>query len=216
MAESTNAAAAPDPRGSGSAADVPAMARRALAEVGAVFDRLPPSAAGDLSDAVLAARRVACFGVGREGLMVRAFCMRLMHLGFDAHVVGDMTTPPVGAGDLLVVSAGPGAFSTALALLGVAKDAGARTLVVTAQPDGAAARVADVVVHLPAQTMADDLPAGYDAGWRSAPPSAASVLPMGSLFEAVQFVFFDLVAIVLRERTGQTPAEMRARHTNLE
>jgi 6-phospho-3-hexuloisomerase len=182
------------------------MARRALAEVGAVFDTLPPEAADRLCDAVLTARRIACFGVGREGLMMRALCMRLMHLGFDAHVVGDMTTPPVGRGDLLLVSAGPGGFSTALALLGVARRAGATTLVVTAQPGGEAARAADLVVHLPAQTMADD----------QGPTGQTSLLPMGSLFEAAQLIFFDLVSILLRERTGQTPEQMRARHTNLE
>ena len=86
-----------------------------------------------LCDELQAARRIACYGVGREGLMMRALCMRLMHLGLDAHVVGDMTTPPVGMGDLLVVSAGPGAFSTVLALLGVAHSAGARTVVITAE-----------------------------------------------------------------------------------
>lgn len=185
-------------------ADVPALARRALAEVGAVFAALPADAADRLCAAILAAGRIACHGVGREGLMMRALCMRLMHLGLDAHVVGDVTTPPLGRGDLLLVSAGPGAFATVDALLGVARAAGATTLVVTAQPGGAAARAADVVVHLPAQTMADDR------------GGQANLLPMGSLYEAALLLFFDLVAILLRERTGQTPDAMRARHTNLE
>jgi 6-phospho-3-hexuloisomerase len=39
--------------------------------------------------------------------MVRALCWRLKHLGLDAHMVGDMTTP-VGAGDPLVASVGSG------------------------------------------------------------------------------------------------------------
>ena len=156
-----------------------------------------------LRDELLAARRIACYGVGREGLMMRALCMRLMHLGLDAHVVGDMTTPPVGAGDLLVVSAGPGAFPTVNALLGVARSAGARTVVVTAQPDGAAPRSADAVIHVRAQTMADDR-------------GGKSVLPMGSLYEAALLVFFDIVSILLRERTGQTMDGLRVRHTNLE
>lgn len=43
-----------------------------------------------------------------------------------------------------------------------------------------------------------------------------SLLPMGSLYEAVQLVFFDLISIMLRELSGQTPEQMRARHTNLE
>ncbi len=156
-----------------------------------------------LCDEVEAARRIACYGVGREGLMMRALCMRLMHLDFDAHVVGDMTTPPLRTGDLLLVSAGPGAFSTVQALLEVAGSAGARTVVVTAQPDGQAARTADVVIHLKAQTMANDR-------------GGSSILPMGSLYEAALLVFFDVVSVRLRERTGQTADVMRLRHTNLE
>ena len=136
--------------------DIPALARQACDEIAAVFTPATTDAANRLCDEIERARRIACYGVGREGLMMRAFCMRLMHLGFDAHVVGDMTTPPVGAGDLLMVSAGPGSFSTVLGLLGVAHEAGARTLVITAQPGGEAARRSDVTIHLPAQTMADD------------------------------------------------------------
>jgi 6-phospho-3-hexuloisomerase len=39
---------------------------------------------------------------------------------------------------------------------------------------------------------------------------------MGSLYEAAQLLFFDVISIMLRERSGQSPDEMRARHTNLE
>src|SRR5215469_16398122 len=91
---------------------VQVMARRALAEIEGVFNRLAPETTDRMCAAILSARRIACFGVGREGLMMKALCMRLMHLGLDAHVVGDMTTPPVARGDLLISSAGPGSFST--------------------------------------------------------------------------------------------------------
>ena len=46
--------------------------------------------------------------------------------------------------------------------------------------------------------------------------SSSALLPMNSLYEAVQLVFYDLVSIMLRERLNQTPLEMRGRHTNLE
>jgi 6-phospho-3-hexuloisomerase len=175
----------------------------ALDEIRAVLDGGADREADRLCDELLAAHRIATYGVGREGLMMRALCMRLMHLGLDAHVVGDMTTPHLGTGDLLVVSAGPGSFSTVDALLGVARDAGARTAVVTAQPDGPAPRSADTVIHLRAQTMADDR-------------GGASVLPMGSLYEGAMLIFFDVVSILLKERTAQTMDGMRGRHTNLE
>jgi len=180
------------------------LSHQALSEIEAVLKRVATDTTEHMCAEILAARRIACYGVGREGLMMKALCMRLMHLGLDTHMVGDMTTPPVGKGDLLVASAGPGSFSTVMALVGVAHEAGARTMIVTAQPEGPAPRAADLVIELPAQTMAND---------RGGP---ASLLPMGSLYEAAQLVFFDLISILLREKTGHTPDQMRARHTNLE
>ena len=183
--------------------DPDALLAGAVDEVRGALEAGAGAEAERLVDELLKAKRIATYGVGREGLMMRALCMRLMHLGLDAHVVGDMTTPHVGKGDLLVVSAGPGSFSTVNALLGVARDSGARTAVVTAQPDGPAPRSADTVIHIRAQTMADDR-------------GGASVLPMGSLYEAAMLIFFDIVSILVRERTGQTMDTMRGRHTNLE
>jgi len=175
----------------------------ALDEIRGVLEAGAATEVDGLCEELLKARLIACYGVGREGLMMRALCMRLMHLGLDAHMVGDMTTPALGKGDLLVVSAGPGSFSTVKALVGVARAAGARITAVTAQPQGEVPSAADTVIHLHAQTMADD-------------NGGQSVLPMGSLYEAAMLIFFDIVSIVLRERTGQTMEGMRGRHTNLE
>lgn len=180
------------------------LARTAIAEIGGVLARTGSNEAERMCAEILNARRIACYGVGREGLMMKALCMRLMHLGLNAHFIGDMTTPPIGGGDLLIASAGPGAFSTVLALQDVAMRAEARVMIVTARPEGEAPREADTVITLPAQTMAND----------QSPSS--SLLPMGSLYEAAQLVFFDLVSILLREKIGQTPEQMRQRHTNLE
>lgn len=185
--------------------DTKDLAARAAAEIGEAAAAVDPAAMEALADAILAARRIALYGVGREGLMMRALAMRLYHLGLDATVVGDMRCPPLGSGDLLVVSAGPGHFSTVAALVAVAQEAGARTACVTAQPDGAVPAAADIVLHLPAQTMADDRGA-----------AATSVLPMGSLYEGVQYVAFEVLVLLLREKSGETASSMRARHTNLE
>ncbi len=160
---------------------------------------------GPVAKALAGAGRIACYGVGREGLMMKALAMRLYHLGLDAHVVGDMTAPPLGLGDVLMVSAGPGSFSTVAALVGVAKGAGARVICVTAEPGGAVPRAADLVLHIPAQTMAADQGA-----------AATSILPMGSLYEALMFLVFEVLVLDLRDRLGIAPEAMRANHTNLE
>jgi 6-phospho-3-hexuloisomerase len=181
------------------------LAARAADEIRSSVAAIAPASFDALVAEIAQAGRVICYGVGREGLMMRALAMRLYHLGLDAHVVGDMSCPPVGPGDLLVVSAGPGGFSTVNGLIGVARKAGARVACVTAQLQGTAPLAADLVFHIPAQTMANDQ--GADA---------TSVLPMGSLFEGAQYLAFELLVLALRDRMAVDPAEMRARHTNLE
>jgi 6-phospho-3-hexuloisomerase len=181
---------------------MPTLYQTALDELAAVFARLDDAAVERALDLIAASRRLVLYGVGREGLQVRGFAMRLYHLGLQAAVAGDMACPPVGPGDLLLVSAGPGPFSTVEGLLGVARRDGARTLVVTAQPQGRNA--ADAVLWLPAQTMADDRGAG------------TSVLPMGSVYEGALFILFEVMVLRLRARLGIAAEAMRARHTNLE
>jgi 6-phospho-3-hexuloisomerase len=176
----------------------------ALDDLRRVFERLDEAAVERAVDAIAEARHVALYGVGREGLQIKGLAMRLFHLGCSVSVVGDMTTPALGSRDLLLASAGPGHFATVDALMTVASAAGARTLVVTAQPDGPCAQAADIVLPIPAQTMANDTAAGR------------SVLPMGSLFEGAEFVLFEVLILLLRDRLGVTPEAMRARHTNLE
>jgi 6-phospho-3-hexuloisomerase len=181
-----------------------ALAARAADEIRSAVAGIDPAEMDGMVHEIATARHIACYGVGREGLMMRALAMRLYHMGLDAHVVGDMSCPPVGPGDLLIVSAGPGGFSTVNGLIGVARIAGARVACITAQPDGSAPKAADCVFLIPAQTMANDQ------------TGATSVLPMGSLFEGAQYLAFELLILALRDHLGVDPHAMRARHTNLE
>jgi len=180
------------------------LSKGALNDLAGVFARLPDDAADPLIEAIVAARRIVLFGCGREGLQTRGFAMRLFHMGRAVAVWGDMTAPPVGPGDLLIVSAGPGYLATAEVLVDIARKAGARTALVTAQSGGELAGHVDIVTVIPAQTMADDQ------------GPSLSVLPMGSLFETSQMIFFELVILKLRPRFHETAETMRARHTNLE
>jgi 6-phospho-3-hexuloisomerase len=180
------------------------LSKGALSDLGRVFRQLPDDAADPLIEAIIAANRIVVFGCGREGLQMRGFAMRLYHMGRNVAVWGDMTTPPVGSGDLLFVSAGPGYLATAHVLVDVARRAGARCALITAQPKGGLAGRVDIVTVIPAQTMADDR------------GPSLSILPMGSLFETAQMIFFELVILKLRAQLGESSETMRARHTNLE
>jgi 6-phospho-3-hexuloisomerase len=179
-------------------------AARALDELGTCLRAVDEARLAELVELIAVSKRIVLYGCGREGLMMRALCMRLCHLGLDAHMAFDMSTPPVGPGDLLLVSAGPGYLSTVEALLGVARAAGAGTACFTAEPGSQVTKSAAFTLLIPAQTMASD---------QSAP---TSFLPMGSLYEGAQFVLYEILVMMLKDRLGETADRMRARHTNLE
>lgn len=194
-----------------------ALASKICAQISSIFAKptaphRPPLdvLVAELSAAAARKARVFLYGVGREGLMLRALCMRLAHLGLSAHLVFDMATPPISSPDLLVASAGPGGFSTVDAICQVAKSHGARVLLLTAQPEtGTCVRHATAVAYVPAQTMADD--EGEAEEEKSRP-----LMPMGSLYEGALFVLFEMVVYKLGGALGENPEAVRSRHTNLE
>ncbi len=178
--------------------------RVALDEIDHVFQTDMEREFAQIEQAVSQARRIALHGVGREGLMMKALAMRLFHLGLEASVVGDMTTPHIGQGDLLMVSAGPGSFATIAALVNTAHAAGATTLCFSAVPDGQVPEACDIPIIIPAQTMANDQSA------------VKSILPMGSLYEAAIFLFFEFLILRLQRKLKTSAETMRSNHTNLE
>lgn len=177
----------------------------ALGELGGVLARVDGSRVDAACKMLSGSKQIVVYGCGREALQVKGFAMRLYHLGLAVSVVGDMTTPPLGAGDVLLVSSGPGETSTVLTLMRVARASGANVLLLTAQPRSSAAALSDFTLLIPAQTMADDQG-----------PEKTSVLPMGSVFEGALFLLFEVMVLKIRTMTGQSPKAMRARHTNME
>jgi 6-phospho-3-hexuloisomerase len=125
-------------------------------------------------------------------------------LGLDAHMVGAMTAPPIGTGDLFIVNAATGDLPTGIALMDTARQAGARVALITARPESSAGNRADIILHLPAQTMATELDL--------ASPSA---MPMGSQYELALFVLGELLVLELSGALGVDFAAMRKRHANL-
>lgn len=176
---------------------------QAVEEIRSAVRQVDESAFELLATDIVGAGRIVCFAMGREGLALRAFVMRLMHLGLDAHVWGDTTAGPVSTGDVVLVIDGPGELDMTAALIDIARRHGARVWMITARPDARDAALADALLTIPAQTMADDR-------------DGASLLPMGTAFEIGAGLVLDLMVLRLLDMTGQTLDEIRVRHANLE
>jgi 6-phospho-3-hexuloisomerase len=179
------------------------LARRIVGEIEETLGRIDEAVTERLCHEILAARRLFVHGLGRGGLVMRGFAMRLMHLGFDVHVIGDMTTPPIGAGDLLLINCSKGYVATMEALLNIAQPAGGRVAMFTAQPSALLPQRSDLVITVPAQTMVDA-------------EGSRSIQPMGSVYEQSLWVLCDALVMQLQAARGETLETMRSRHTNLE
>ncbi len=176
-----------------------------LDDIARTLQQVDPAQIEALGSALLSAERIFIAGKGRTGLQMRAFAMRLMHLGLTVHVVGDVTTPAIGAGDLLLIGSSSGRTSSLLRYVEKVSATGAKLATLTGNLDSPIAAAADNLVYIPASNFK----AGEDTG-------QDSVLVMGSLFEHCLGLLCDLLIIRLKTALNVAEAEMNARHANLE
>lgn len=157
----------------------------------------------DLADLIDGAPRVFVIGAGRSGIALQMTAMRLMHLGLEVHLVGEVTTPAITAGDVLITASGSGTTDSIVRAAQRAKSAGARIGVITTAEDSPLAALADACVVVPAAQKLD----------RSATASAQYA---GGLFEQVVVVIGDGIFHSLWQRRGSSADELWERHSNLE
>lgn len=177
------------------------LTQKVIEENRTVLDKVDPAQVDRLIDEIMKAKTIQLYAMGRMQLSVRAFAMRLKHMGFDTYIVYDTTTPRIGEGDLLIGHCA--VTNVELNVIKLAKEAGARIALLTAHPENEHAKFADLCVRVPGQIF-------------GGPEEVASVQPMASLLEQALFLFVDIVTMLLIEKKGISIPEMHRRHTNLE
>ena len=111
---------------------------RIRGEIDTVVERLARGETPALArvvDLVAAAPRVFVLGAGRSGLALRMTAMRLMHLGLEVHVVGEVTTPAIVEHDLLITASGSGTTAGILRAAHTAIERGAQVAAITTAAD---------------------------------------------------------------------------------
>lgn len=174
---------------------------RILGEARRLLAAPDPKTVEDFVQALAEARRVFVYGTGRSGMVARAFAVRLYHLGYTVYVIGETVAAPVQKGDVVVLVSGSGETYPVAMSAEIARNVGARTLVLTGNRHGKVASFGDVVIE-------------FDV--RGAPPDRKSWAPLGTLFETTTWVFLDGVVAELMHRRHQTEELMRQRHATLE
>ena len=158
-----------------------------------------------LIEKIIKAKRVFTAGAGRSGLMVKAFAMRLMHIGIISYVLGETVTPSIEKNDLLIIGSGSGETESLCFMAKKAKQIGADLAVITIFSDSSIGKLADFIITIPAPTGKVQREVGVP-----------TVQPKGSLFEQCMLILLEAIIIVLMEKMNIVPDTLMRRHANLE
>jgi 6-phospho-3-hexuloisomerase len=173
-------------------------------ELNEVLKRIKENDLQQALEAIKDANKVVAYAGGREGLALKSFTMRLMHLGKDAHWAWDDTAPAVGKGDLCIFAGGTGVVGHVYYTADEVHRRGSKILVVTASPKSKLASYADTLVYLPGFT----------------PNATGDVVQsgqlMGNLFEQSLLLLCDIMVMMLRDQLGISSEIMTSRHRNYE
>jgi len=146
------------------------------------------------------AKRIFVSGAGRSKLVGNFFAMRLVHGGYDVSVVGEIVTPSIKEGDLLVIISGSGETEQLIAFAKSAKKVGASILLISAKSDSTIGDLADAIFQI----------------GRSELYGKVVGMPMGTVFELSTLVFLEAVISHIIHEKGIAEEVMRSRHANLE
>jgi len=146
------------------------------------------------------ANRIFIAGAGRSKLVGNFFAMRLVHGGYDVSVVGEIVTPSIKNGDLLIIISGSGETEQLIAFTKSAKKVGAKIVLISAKSES---------------TIGDMAEAVFQIG-RSEQYGKVLGMPMGTVFELSTLLFLEATISHVIHEKGIAEEIMRERHANLE
>ncbi|WP_347988470.1 6-phospho-3-hexuloisomerase [Methylomonas sp. AM2-LC] len=153
-----------------------------------------------ITDLLDNSKRIFISGAGRSGLIGRFFAMRLMHSGYDVSVVGEIVTPSIKSGDLLIIISGSGETEQLIAFTKKAKQIGAKIALISAKDDSTIGDLADTTFQI----------------GRAEQYGKVRGMPMGTVFELSTLFFLEATVSHLIHEKGIPEEEMKSRHANLE
>ncbi len=157
--------------------------------------------------------RILVMGAGRSGLVGRAFAMRLLHLGYNAYVLGETIVPAIREGDIVIAISGSGKTKLIVTAAEAAKEAKARLVAVTSYPDSPLGRLADLVIEVPGRTKYSN---ETDYFARQILGMTEPLAPLGTLFEDTTMIVLDGIVAELMIRLKKTEEDLRLVHANIE
>jgi 6-phospho-3-hexuloisomerase len=169
-------------------------------KISSILDAPDRSHDGKLTELLDGARRIFVSGAGRSKLVGNFFAMRLVHAGYDVSVVGEIVTPSIKNGDLLIIISGSGETEQLIAFTKSARKVGAKIILISAKSSSTIGDMADAIFPIGTAEQY-----GKVVG-----------MPMGTVFELSTLIFLEAVISHIIHEKGIAEEVMRERHANLE
>lgn len=148
-------------------------------------------------------KRIFVWGRGRSFLILKGFAMRLMHLEYTVHVVGEVTCPSIQEGDLFLCASGSGATSSVLLFAEKAKKMAAKTVGIVGRPGTPLHGLLDEAVTFHPEKVNPSFQLATQGG--------------GTRFEHSLFLFLDACILkIIASREEESYRLMMRLHANLE
>ncbi|MDA9012538.1 SIS domain-containing protein [Alphaproteobacteria bacterium] len=132
------------------------------------------------------------FGAGRMGFSLRAFIMRLSHIGFQAYMIGDTNFPKIGVRTLAIVNSSSGETPTSILYAEQAQREGASIIGITQNIESTLGRLSNQIIQY---------------------PLISSEQIMKTLPEQFTFILFDVLAEAIIKNSGESRAFITNNHS---
>jgi len=150
----------------------------------------------EMINLIVKSNKIFTYGVGRSGIIGKAFAIRLVQLGLKVYFIGETVTPIVEPDDLVIIISNTGQTMSAIQTANIARRVGAKVIAITGKGNSKLAHAANLVICL--KPKKDE--------------QLEILAPLGTLFEISSFIFFDGLVTQIMKKLNQTEEDMRKRH----
>ena len=176
-----------------------AIALASLNELQEIVETVEETELEQMQELILNSNRIFVGAAGRSLLAMKFLAMRLMQIGLKVYLVGEVCTPSIREGDLLLVGSGSGETAGMIAI--------------TKNRNSTIASIAKVAVQLNTAKPIQEGAAGPD-GWIEG--NYFSIRPSGNPFEQSIVIVGDAMVCELMQKTNCGTAKIAYNHANLE
>ena len=186
------------------------LVEKVHSEIKEVLDSIDESKLSQLVDLLSIPNvKVLGYSAGRMGFGLKAFMMRLNHLGIKAYWFGDNYVPPMNENDVFICCSNSGTTKSVANIMDIFKaKAKGNVVAFVGNESSKMGKEADLTIKF--KTCNGGLNSADD------PSKINSIQPMTTLTEQAMFILFDIVTLMLINRLHINITETKKFHSNIE